>query len=99
MKEPEKLLKSIQNAGSVFLGHYTPEAVGDYMAGSNHTLPTGGTARFSSPLGVDDFLKKSQFIKMSPEALQNYVDDIAAFAESEGLRAHAESVRARFIVK
>ena len=99
VKEPEKLLKSIQNAGSVFLGHYTPEAVGDYMAGSNHTLPTGGTARFSSPLGVDDFLKKSQFIKMSPEALQNYVDDIAAFAESEGLRAHAESVRARFIVK
>lgn len=96
VSEPEKLLEKISNAGSVFLGHYTPEATGDYMAGTNHTLPTGGTARFSSPLGVDDFVKKTQFIKMSPEALQNYCDDIAAFAESEGLRAHAESVRARF---
>ena len=66
------------------------------MAGTNHTLPTGGTARFSSPLGVDDFIKKTQFIKMSREALENYYRDIAAFAESEGLNAHAESVKARF---
>ncbi|HIU60363.1 MAG TPA: histidinol dehydrogenase [Candidatus Stercoripulliclostridium merdigallinarum] len=93
---PEKLLEQIKNAGSVFLGHYTPEATGDYMAGTNHTLPTGGTARFSSPLGVDDFIKKTQFIKMSREALENYYRDIAAFAESEGLNAHAESVKARF---
>ena len=93
---PEKLLEQIKNAGSVFLGHYTPEATGDYMAGTNHTLPTGGTARFSSPLGVDDFIKKTQFIKMSREALKNYYRDIAAFAESEGLNAHAESVKARF---
>lgn len=93
---PEKLLEQIKNAGSVFLGHYTPEATGDYMAGTNHTLPTGGTARFSSPLGVDDFIKKTQFIKMSKEALENYYLDIAAFAESEGLNAHAESVKARF---
>lgn len=94
--QPEKLLEQIKNAGSVFLGHYTPEATGDYMAGTNHTLPTGGTARFSSPLGVDDFIKKTQFIKMSREALENYYRDIAAFAESEGLNAHAESVKARF---
>lgn len=94
--DPEKLLEQIKNAGSVFLGHYTPEATGDYMAGTNHTLPTGGTARFSSPLGVDDFIKKTQFIKMSREALENYYRDIAAFAESEGLNAHAESVKARF---
>ena len=93
---PEKLLEQIKNAGSVFLGHYTPEATGDYMAGTNHTLPTGGTARFSSPLGVDDFIKKTQFIKMSREALENYYRDIAAFAESEWLNAHAESVKARF---
>lgn len=93
---PEKLLEQIKNAGSVFLGHYTPEATGDYMAGTNHTLPTGGTARFSSPLGVDDFIKKTQFIKMSREALENYYRDIAAFAESEELNAHAESVKARF---
>ena len=93
---PEKLLEQIKNAGSVFLGHYTPEATGDYMAGTNHTLPTGGTARFSSPLGVDDFIKKTQFIKMSRGALENYYRDIAAFAESEGLNAHAESVKARF---
>ena len=93
---PEKLLEQIKNAGSVFLGHYTPEATGDYMAGTNHTLPTGGTARFSSPLGVDDFIKKTQFIKMSREALENYYRDIAAFAESEGLNAHAESVKVRF---
>lgn len=93
---PEKQLEQIKNAGSVFLGHYTPEATGDYMAGTNHTLPTGGTARFSSPLGVDDFIKKTQFIKMSREALENYYRDIAAFAESEGLNAHAESLKARF---
>ena len=93
---PEKLLEQIKNAGSVFLGHYTPEATGDYMAGTNHTLPTGGTARFSSPLGVDDFIKKTQFIKMSREALEIYYRDIAAFAESEGLNAHAESVKVRF---
>ena len=65
------------------------------MAGANHTLPTGGTARFSSPLGVDDFIKKSQFIRFTPESLDSYAGDIAAFARAEGLTAHAESVEVR----
>lgn len=95
VRDCEELLKKIKNAGSVFLGYYTPEATGDYMAGANHTLPTGGTARFSSPLGVDDFIKKSQFIRFTPESLGSYADDIAAFARTEGLTAHAESVEVR----
>lgn len=95
VRDSEELLKKIRNAGSVFLGYYTPEATGDYMAGANHTLPTGGTARFSSPLGVDDFIKKSQFIRFTPESLDSYAGDIAAFARAEGLTAHAESVEVR----
>ena len=95
VRDSEELLNKIRNAGSVFLGYYTPEATGDYMAGANHTLPTGGTARFSSPLGVDDFIKKSQFIRFTPESLDSYAGDIAAFARAEGLTAHAESVEVR----
>ncbi len=95
VKNAEALLSEVKNAGSVFVGYYTPEATGDYMAGANHTLPTGGTARFSSPLGVDDFIKKSQYIRFTPESLSDYASDIAAFARSEGLDAHAFSVEAR----
>ncbi|MBQ7578403.1 MAG: histidinol dehydrogenase [Synergistaceae bacterium] len=82
----------IVNAGSIFLGRNSPEALGDYYAGPNHTLPTMGTARFSSPLSVDDFVKKSQFIYYSPEALNKASHDIENFARSEGLTAHANSV-------
>ena len=92
---PMDYLDSIQNAGSVFLGRYCPEPVGDYWAGPNHTLPTGGTARFSSPLSVDDFVKKSQYTAYSQEALQKAGGKIAAFAQAEGLQAHARSVTIR----
>ena len=85
----------IKNAGSVFLGKNSPEALGDYYAGPNHTLPTMGTARFSSPLSVDDFVKKSQFIFYTREALNKVSDDIAKFAQSEGLTGHANSVLIR----
>ena len=89
-------LPKIRNAGSIFLGKYCPEALGDYWAGPNHTLPTMGTARFSSPLSVDDFIKKSSFTYYTADALAAVADDIAAFAESEGLRAHGRSVQIRF---
>lgn len=92
---PMGYLDAITNAGSVFLGRYCPEPVGDYWAGPNHTLPTGGTARFSSPLSVDDFVKKSQFTAYSQEALQKAGGKIAAFAQAEGLQAHARSVTIR----
>ncbi|MBQ7559921.1 MAG: histidinol dehydrogenase [Synergistaceae bacterium] len=82
----------IKNAGSVFLGRHSPEALGDYYAGPNHTLPTMGTARFSSPLSVDDFVKKSQYIFYTQDALKKVSDDIAKFAGSEGLTGHANSV-------
>lgn len=95
VKEPFKLLDKIKNAGSVFLGYNTPEAVGDYYAGPNHTLPTSGTARFASPLGVDDFVKTTQYVYYTDEALKKSADDIIAFAGSEGLGAHAESVAMR----
>lgn len=95
VERPMDYLDSIQNAGSVFLGRYCPEPVGDYWAGPNHTLPTGGTARFSSPLSVDDFVKKSQFTAYSQEALQKAGEKIAAFARAEGLQAHARSVTIR----
>lgn len=96
VKEPFKLLEKVKNAGSVFLGNNTPEAVGDYYAGTNHTLPTSGTARFSSALGVNDFLKTVQYVYYSEAALEKAKDDIVRFANSEGLTAHAESVKARF---
>ena len=96
LDQPFDWLDQIQNAGSVFLGKYTPEAVGDYFAGPNHTLPTSGTARFSSPLSVDDFVKKTQFISYTKEALEKAKEDVARFAYKEGLDAHAQSVLKRF---
>lgn len=93
--DPFALLGKVQNAGSIFLGKYCPEALGDYFAGPNHTLPTGGTARFSSPLSVDDFVKRSQFSYYTPEALAAAGKKVARFAQAEGLDAHAESVLVR----
>ena len=95
--DPFAYLDAIRNAGSVFLGRSCPEALGDYFAGPNHTLPTSGTARFSSPLGVDDFVKKSQFLYYTPEALDAVADDVAKFARKEGLEAHARSALVRSI--
>ncbi len=86
----------IKNAGSVFLGKYCPEALGDYMAGLNHTLPTSGTARFSSPLSVDDFIKKMQYVYYTKDALKDIYKDIDYFANKEGLSAHAKSASIRF---
>lgn len=95
VKEPFELLKKVRNAGSVFLGYNTPEPVGDYYAGPNHTLPTGGTAKFSSPLGVEDFIKTTQYVYYTREKLSESADDIVMFANSEGLTAHAQSVSVR----
>lgn len=95
VENPRAWLDKIKNAGSVFLGGYTPEALGDYFAGPNHTLPTGGSAKFSSPLSVDDFLKKTQYIMYSAEALEKAAADVEYFAESEGLDGHARSVKIR----
>lgn len=94
--DPFALLSKIKNAGSIFLGHNTPEPLGDYLAGPNHTIPTSGTAKFASPLSVDDFIKKSSVIYYSKEALEKVKDKVILFAESEGLTAHANSVRKRF---
>ena len=93
--EPEKWLPRVRNAGSVFLGRYCPESLGDYLAGPNHTLPTSGTARFSSPLSVDDFIKKTQYTYYTPEALAEVAQDIAVFARAEGLEAHARAALIR----
>ncbi len=95
VEDPFAMMGKIKNAGSIFLGRSTPEAMGDYFAGPNHTLPTSGTARFSSPLSVDDYVKKSSFIYYTPEALREAAPKVAAFAEREGLRAHARSVTIR----
>ena len=92
---PFDFLDRIRNAGSVFLGRNCPEALGDYLAGLNHTLPTSGTARFSSPLSVDDFIKKYQFTYYTKDALSAVAQDIALFARREGLEAHARSALAR----
>ncbi|MBI4746259.1 MAG: histidinol dehydrogenase [Deltaproteobacteria bacterium] len=92
---PFELLPRIKNAGAIFLGHYTPEAVGDYVAGPNHTLPTGGTARFFSPLSATDFLKRSSIIYYSDAALKKIGKDVVRIAEAEGLTAHANSVKIR----
>ena len=94
--EPFRYLDSIRNAGSVFLGKYAPEALGDYLAGPNHTLPTLGTARFSSPLSVDEFVKRSSFIYYTKDALANVRDNIVEIAQNEKLDAHAKSVAIRF---
>ncbi len=92
---PFDYLDKIKNAGSVFMGRYCPEALGDYFAGPNHTLPTSGTARFSSPLSVDDFVKKYQYTYYTEDAFAKIADKVAAFAEKEGLSAHARSATVR----
>ena len=92
---PFDYLDKIRNAGSIFMGRFCPEALGDYFAGPNHTLPTSGTARFSSPLSVDDFVKKSQYTYYTEDALSEVADRIALFARKEGLEAHARSVLVR----
>lgn len=95
MDDPENYLPYVRNAGSVFMGKYCPESLGDYIAGPNHTLPTSGTARFSSPLSVDDFIKKTQYTYYTREALAKVADDIAVFARAEGLEAHARAALIR----
>ena len=94
--DPFAMLGKIKNAGSIFLGKNVPEALGDYFAGPNHTLPTSGTARFSSPLSVDDFVNKSSFLYYSKEALAAVAPRIADFADREGLHGHARSVMIRY---
>ena len=96
MDNPFDYLDKIKHAGSIFMGKYCPEALGDYFAGPNHTLPTSGTARFSSPLSVDDFVKKTQFTYYTRDALDKVADKVAYFAEKEGLSAHAKSATIRF---
>ena len=93
---PFDYLDAVKHAGSIFMGKHCPEALGDYFAGPNHTLPTSGTARFSSPLSVDDFVKKSQFTYFTKDALGRVADKVAYFAEKEGLHAHAKSATIRF---
>lgn len=95
VKNPRKISNKVRNAGSVFLGHYTPEALGDYLAGTNHILPTGGTARFSSPLGVYDFYKRMSVLSFSRKAFNSLSTSTAHFAQREGLEAHAQSVLVR----
>ena len=96
VSEPLKYIGRVDNAGSVFLGNFSPEPLGDYYAGPNHVLPTSGTARFFSPLGVDSCVKKSSFIYYTPTELRNAADDIIKLAETEGLSAHANSIKVRF---
>lgn len=95
-KDPYQVMTKIKNAGAIFLGEYSSEPLGDYYAGPNHILPTNGTARFFSPLNVDDFMKKTSLISYSREALEQAHKDIELFAEKEGLTAHANSIRVRF---
>ena len=96
VEEPLKYIGMIDNAGSVFLGNWSPEPLGDYFAGPNHVLPTSGTARFFSPLSVDSFVKKSSFIYYTESELENAKNEIVTLAESEGLTAHANSIKVRF---
>lgn len=95
-EDPFKIYKDIKNAGAIFLGEYSPEPIGDYFAGPNHTLPTSSTSRFSSPLSVDDFIKKTSLIYYSREALMKSKESIIRIAEEEGLTGHANSVKIRF---
>jgi histidinol dehydrogenase len=95
-KNPFEIMPKINNAGAIFLGEYTSEPLGDYLAGPNHVLPTNGTAKFFSPLNVDDFCKKSSIISYSKEALTKVHEDVEYFAKQEGLTAHANSVAVRF---
>ena len=94
--DPFAFLSQVRNAGSIFLGRSCPEALGDYFAGPNHTLPTGGTARFMSPLSVDDFVKRTQFTYYTQDALSKVGESVVRFARQEGLEAHARSVQSRF---
>jgi histidinol dehydrogenase len=94
-RAPRKLLPEIRNAGAVFLGKWSPEALGDYSAGPNHTLPTGSTARFSSALGVYDFIKRTSLVEFDRSGLQGLAWSVRTLAETEGLQGHAESVRKR----
>ncbi len=96
LDNPFDYLDKIKHAGSIFMGRYCPESLGDYYAGPNHTLPTSGTARFSSPLSVDDFIKKTQYTYYTKDALKKVANDVAYFAEKEGLTAHAKSATIRF---
>ena len=95
-KDPYDVMTKIRNAGAIFIGEYTCEPLGDYFAGPNHVLPTNGTARFFSPLSVDDFIKKSSIIAYSQNALEAVHEDIERFAEAEQLTAHANSIKVRF---
>jgi histidinol dehydrogenase len=95
VSDPEAALKRVTNAGTVFLGHYTPVAVGDYLAGPNHVLPTGGTARFFSPLGIEDFLKRMAFVRFDPPKLRELGADVIRLAEMEGFTGHGTSVELR----
>jgi len=95
-ENPFEDYKKIENAGAIFLGEYSPEPVGDYFAGPNHTLPTSGTSKFSSPLSVDDFIKKTSLIYYSKSSLEESKEDIIRFAENEGLTGHANSIKIRF---
>ncbi len=95
VENPMEYLSEVKNAGSVFLGKYTPEPIGDYFGGTNHVLPTGGTAKFSSPLSVDTFMKKSSFLYYSKDAIQKDGEKIIRFANEEGLTAHANSIKVR----
>ena len=95
-KDPYDVMMKIRNAGAIFIGEYSSEPLGDYFAGPNHVLPTNGTARFFSPLSVDDFIKKSSIIAYSRNALEAVHKEIEQFAEAEQLTAHANSVRVRF---
>lgn len=96
LDNPFDYLDKVKNAGSIFLGRYCPEPLGDYYGGTNHTLPTGGTAKFASPLSVDDFVKKSQYTYYTRDAFRRVADDIALFAEQEELKGHARSCLVRF---
>jgi histidinol dehydrogenase len=98
-KNPKKILPMIRNAGAIFLGEWTPEALGDYSAGPNHTLPTGGTARFSSPLGVYDFIKRSSLLSFTQNGFKKLAMTVKTIAEAEGLEAHANTIRVREIFK
>ena len=95
VENPFEILDKVKNAGGIFLGHFSPEALGDYYAGTNHTLPTSGTARFASPLSVDDFVKKSSYLYYTEEALQKVGERVSDFAMREGLDAHARSIKVR----
>jgi histidinol dehydrogenase len=94
-KNPKKVLPIVKNAGAIFLGEWTPEALGDYSAGPNHTLPTCGTARFSSPLGVYDFMKRSSLLSFSKEGFRKLAGTVKTLTNAEGLEAHGNAIRIR----